>query len=175
MKSQIRADFDMASDKAGILAKGGVIDAFEERVNDSGTTRVRFAQGWVSMQSGKGATVLEPFASPAETAAQAAKVMASAMQSSRVEELQAPQPELVVATRRYNSDGARISEEEWQAQQAAAAPAKAGPPAIPRKRKMTVRIIGIEERSETLAAGASPKKYLLRSILVYNSNWDIPP
>ena len=59
-KSQIREGFAMDSKKAGILGKGEVIDAFEERVNEDGTTRVRFSKGWVSMRSGKGDVVLEP-------------------------------------------------------------------------------------------------------------------
>ena len=60
MKSQIRSGFPMDSDKAGVLAKQAVIDAFEERVNETGTTRVRFAEGWVSMKTGKGDIVLQP-------------------------------------------------------------------------------------------------------------------
>ena len=59
IKSQIRSGFEMDSDKAGVLKKGEVIEAYEERVNDQGTTRVRFARGWVSMAAGNGAVVLE--------------------------------------------------------------------------------------------------------------------
>ena len=60
MKSQIREGFAMDSDKAGVLGKGEVIEALEERVNESGTVRVRFSKGWVSMKTGKGDVVLEP-------------------------------------------------------------------------------------------------------------------
>ena len=60
MKSQIREGFAMDSKKAGILGKGEVIDAVEERVNEEGTTRVRFSKGWVSMRTAKGEVVLEP-------------------------------------------------------------------------------------------------------------------
>ena len=73
-KSQIRAGFDMASDKTGILAKGDIVDSFEERVNDAGTTRVRFAQGWVSMKAGNGSVVLEPVGEAAPGPAPAADV-----------------------------------------------------------------------------------------------------
>ena len=67
-KSQVRAGFEMDSDKAGVLKKGEVIDAYELKVNDQGTTRVRFARGWVSMAAGNGAVVLEPVGGAAAAA-----------------------------------------------------------------------------------------------------------
>ena len=90
-------------------------------------------------------TVLEPFASLAETAAQAAKVMASAMQSSRVEELQSPKPAAAAA--------------------APAPVATGGPPAIPTRRKISVRITGIEERSEPPVSSTRSKSLPLASNL----------
>ena len=68
IKSQIRSGFEMDSDKAGVLKKGEVIDAYELKVNDQGTTRVRFARGWVSMAAGNGAVVLEPVGGAAAAA-----------------------------------------------------------------------------------------------------------
>lgn len=58
--AQIRSGFSLDSDKAGVLNRGSVIQAFEHRVNDAGTTRVRFSDGWVSMKTGTGVLVLEP-------------------------------------------------------------------------------------------------------------------
>eukprot|EP01047_Picozoa_sp_COSAG01_P100960 COSAG01_NODE_30745_length_610_cov_0.892368_1_plen_163_part_10 len=55
----------MDSEKAGVLAVGTTIAALEVRVNDSGTARVRFAEGWVSEHSKSGAACLERC--PAET------------------------------------------------------------------------------------------------------------
>lgn len=58
-KSQIRAGFDMASDKAGIISVGTVIDVIETRPNDAGTLRIHFSGGWVSEHAGNGATCFE--------------------------------------------------------------------------------------------------------------------
>jgi hypothetical protein len=88
MKSQIRAGFAMDSDKAGVLGKGEVIDAFEEQANDAGTTRVRFSKGWVSMKTGKGDLVLEPVGGvPAAAATPAPAAPASDPVLDRVAEL----------------------------------------------------------------------------------------
>ena len=58
-KSQVRAGFEMDSDKAGILPADTVIEAFEVRPNETGVNRVRYSQGWVSEATGGGITVLE--------------------------------------------------------------------------------------------------------------------
>jgi hypothetical protein len=49
----------MDSEKAGVLAVGTTIAALEVRVNDAGTARVCFAEGWVSEHSKNGAACLE--------------------------------------------------------------------------------------------------------------------
>ena len=56
-RSVIRSGFEMDSDKAGTLEKGVIIAALEERVNDSGTVRIRFAGGWASKATSTGAPV----------------------------------------------------------------------------------------------------------------------
>ena len=48
MTAQIRAGCAIDSEKVGVLSKGDVIEAFEERVDDAGVIRVRFSKGWVS-------------------------------------------------------------------------------------------------------------------------------
>jgi hypothetical protein len=59
-KSQIRAEFEMDSSKVGQLDAGKVIDVYEVRTNDdTGVSRVRFSQGWVSVETGAGVVVLQ--------------------------------------------------------------------------------------------------------------------
>ena len=50
---------EMDSDKAEILAKNSIIEVDEQVVTET-ATRVHFAQGWVSMATGAGDTILEP-------------------------------------------------------------------------------------------------------------------
>ena len=58
-----REGFEMSTKKAGTLKKGEVITALEEKVNEKGVTRVRFAtdslQGWVSTNAGDGSVLLQ--------------------------------------------------------------------------------------------------------------------
>jgi len=68
-KSQIRAGFEMDSDKAGVMAVGDVIDVLEARINDKGVLRIRFSGGWVSEKTVAGVTCLEAVAASAPTAA----------------------------------------------------------------------------------------------------------
>ena len=59
-KSQIRAGFDMTSDKAGVMDIGTVVEATERRENEKGILRVQLKQGgWVSEHAGNGAVCLE--------------------------------------------------------------------------------------------------------------------
>ena len=56
----VRAGFETDSDTVGTLEKNAVILAIEERENAQGTMRVRFADGWISLVTAAGVTVLEP-------------------------------------------------------------------------------------------------------------------
>lgn len=59
-KSQVRAKFQMDSSKVGWLDAGTVIDAYEVRTHDdTGVSRVRFDQGWVSVETGASVVVLQ--------------------------------------------------------------------------------------------------------------------
>jgi hypothetical protein len=56
---RVRAGFDMDSAPAGALKFGETIDVLETKVNAKGTTRLRFAKGWVSVTAGDGSVLLE--------------------------------------------------------------------------------------------------------------------
>jgi hypothetical protein len=58
-KSQIRAGFEMGSEKSGVLSVGAVITALEIRSNGT-TMRVRCKDGWVSERAQDGQVCLEP-------------------------------------------------------------------------------------------------------------------
>ena len=52
------------SPKVGTLEVGAVVTALDERVNEKGTTRVKFVRGWTSKLAGSGNVILQPL-SPA--------------------------------------------------------------------------------------------------------------
>ena len=54
-KSVIRADFDKTSDQVGSLKAEDVIEVLEARKNDDDVMRVRFEQGWTSLNNREGA------------------------------------------------------------------------------------------------------------------------
>jgi hypothetical protein len=58
-KTVIRSGFDMDSDKAGVLAVGAVIVPQRKQVNENGIARIKFSQGWVSMSTSDGDTIME--------------------------------------------------------------------------------------------------------------------
>jgi hypothetical protein len=57
--SKIRAGFAMTSKDKGMIKAGTVVKALEERVNNAGITRVRCAQGWLSVKSSDGTVLLK--------------------------------------------------------------------------------------------------------------------
>ena len=54
----VREGFDMASARVGKLRVGEAVEILEARVNENGTTRVRFARGWVSTMASNGNVIL---------------------------------------------------------------------------------------------------------------------
>ena len=61
----VRAGFDMKSKPVGQLKKGEELECLESKVNDRGTTRIRFKgrlEGWASLTTGSGDTLLEAIA-----------------------------------------------------------------------------------------------------------------
>jgi hypothetical protein len=58
-KTVIRSGFDMDSDKAGVLAVGSVIVPQRKQVNENGIARIKFSQGWVSMATSDGDTIMD--------------------------------------------------------------------------------------------------------------------
>jgi hypothetical protein len=57
-RCQIRADAAMDSEKVGVLDMGATVVVFEEKKLESGVHRVRFDQGWCSLATADGTTVL---------------------------------------------------------------------------------------------------------------------
>ena len=57
-RCQIRADAAMDSEKVGVLDMGATVVVFEEKKLESGAHRVRFDQGWCSLETADGTTVL---------------------------------------------------------------------------------------------------------------------
>ena len=57
-RCQIRADAAMDSEKVGVLDMGATVAVFEEKKLESGVHRVRFDQGWCSLTTADGTTVL---------------------------------------------------------------------------------------------------------------------
>eukprot|EP01048_Picozoa_sp_COSAG05_P021946 COSAG05_NODE_4206_length_1622_cov_1.228496_1_plen_371_part_00 len=74
--SQVRAGFEMDSDRVCVLNVGTLIDVLEMRQNDSGVLRVRYSRGWVSERAGNGTVILEVI-SGFEAAAEAAMAQAA--------------------------------------------------------------------------------------------------
>lgn len=64
--ARVRAGFAMDSTPAGALKFGDVIEVLESKVNDKGTTRLKFAKGWVSVTAGDGSVLLEKVAAAAK-------------------------------------------------------------------------------------------------------------
>ena len=64
----------MDSDKSSVIGVGEVIDALELKVNDSGTTRIRFSGGWVSERTSKGDLCFESAGTPPAAAGPPAAV-----------------------------------------------------------------------------------------------------
>ena len=58
--AQLRAGFAMHSKKSGILKKGRIVPALEQRPTVDGVMRVRFPHGWVSIQTKSGLAILVP-------------------------------------------------------------------------------------------------------------------
>eukprot|EP01046_Picozoa_sp_COSAG06_P025722 COSAG06_NODE_2177_length_7408_cov_5.902586_4_plen_93_part_01 len=61
----VRAGFDMKSKPQGQLKSAEEVECLESKVNDKGTTRIRFKgrlEGWVSLKAGNGDTLLEAIA-----------------------------------------------------------------------------------------------------------------
>eukprot|EP01044_Picomonas_judraskeda_P004067 COSAG03_NODE_350_length_8727_cov_145.845913_7_plen_889_part_00 len=82
-KTVIRSGFDMDSDKAGVLAVGSVIVPQRKQANENGIHRIKFSQGWVSMVTSDGDTIMEPSDLPptdlSATSAPAAATSATAV------------------------------------------------------------------------------------------------
>lgn len=57
-KAALRASFDLDSDQVGILEAGDVIDVIQQRENENGQMRVECKQGWTSVQSRDGNTLM---------------------------------------------------------------------------------------------------------------------
>ena len=57
-RCQIRAEAAMDSEKVGILDMGETVVVFEEKKLENGAHRVRFDQGWCSLETADGTTVL---------------------------------------------------------------------------------------------------------------------
>jgi hypothetical protein len=55
----VAVGFEMDSEKADVAKKGDEVLVLEEKVNDAGVTRVRFAKGWLSVTAGDGSSILE--------------------------------------------------------------------------------------------------------------------
>eukprot|EP01050_Picozoa_sp_SAG11_P000310 SAG11_NODE_8_length_31217_cov_52.169677_12_plen_478_part_00 len=58
-RSVVRTGFEMDSDKVGIIERGDTLELLEKRVNEAGTTRVRFERGWMSATTTDGAKTVE--------------------------------------------------------------------------------------------------------------------
>ena len=78
-KAVVRAGFEANSTHVGGLAPGDVFTPLEERLNEEGISRVRFAGGWLSKTTADGTVALEP-TDAAETTAQATSTAPLAQQ-----------------------------------------------------------------------------------------------
>ena len=58
-RHQIRAGSEMASEKAGILSVGDVVEVSHRETLESGALRMQFAAGWVSLEASNGAAILD--------------------------------------------------------------------------------------------------------------------
>lgn len=56
---QVRAGFDLSSERRGVLQAGQQVDALEQRENEKGVVRVRIERGWCSVKTKGGVAVLE--------------------------------------------------------------------------------------------------------------------
>ena len=56
---QVRAGFELSSERRGVLQAGQQVEALEQRENDKGVARVRIDRGWVSVKTKGGVAVLE--------------------------------------------------------------------------------------------------------------------
>lgn len=63
---QVRAGFELSSERRGVLQAGQQVDALEQRENETGVVRVRIDRGWVSVKTKGGATVLELVEAPSD-------------------------------------------------------------------------------------------------------------
>jgi hypothetical protein len=70
-RCQIRAEAAMDSEKVGILDMGETVVVFEEKKLESGAHRVRFDQGWCSLETADGTTVLAKRSSSSSATASA--------------------------------------------------------------------------------------------------------
>lgn len=65
---QVRAGFELSSERRGVLQAGQQVEALEQREIDGGGVRVRIDRGWVSVKTKGGVAVLELAEAPSDPA-----------------------------------------------------------------------------------------------------------
>ena len=61
---QVRAGFELSSERRGVLQAGQQVEGLEQRENEKGVVRVRIDRGWVSVKTKAGVAVLELVEAP---------------------------------------------------------------------------------------------------------------